>query len=138
METPSTTLLANDASSVILTVKIFFLVFIRNMLFQIVPISSCPSLGITEKKTPSSLHLPFRYLYIFMRYPLNFLFTMLNSSISHNFPLCKRCPSPLVTVMGLHWSLLCGSMISLVVHFFKLPLNLTTGFLLYLHIVPRP
>lgn len=108
IEIPSTTLLGKLCQfSVTLTIKIFFLVFIRNtrMMFQIVPISSCPWLGITEKSlAPSSLHLPFRYLYIFMKYPLNFLFTMPDSSISHNFPLCKWCPNPLVTAMGLHWS----------------------------------
>lgn len=131
METPSTTLLGKLCQfSVTLRVKTFFLVFIRNVLFQIVPISSCLSLGIMEKSLAPSWYkyLPFRYLYIFMRCPLNLLFAMLNRSISHNFPLCKWYSNPLVTVMGLHWSLLCGSIISFV-QFLKLQLNLTAVFI---------
>lgn len=58
--------------------------------------------------------------------PLNLLFSVLNISSSHNFPLHNLCPNPLVTVMGLHWSLSCSSIIS---QFFMLPWNIRSVFI---------
>lgn len=82
------------------------------------------------------IHIPALQVFVHIYVQINLLFAMLNRSISHNFPLCKWYPNPLVTVMGLHWSLSCGSIISLV-QFFKLQLNLTAVFIFCLLIVPR-
>jgi len=114
MDTPSTTSLGNFCQwSVTLMVKTFFLIFIGNLVFHFLPIVSCLSLGTTEKSlAPSSLYLPFRYLYTLINDALSLLFSRLNSPRSLSFSFCKRCSSPLITVMFLHWSLSC-SLISL-------------------------
>lgn len=61
------------------------------------PLSLVPALGTTEKSlTLSSVYLPFRYLYLLVRFFLRLPCLRLNSSSSLSFFLLERCFSPLI------------------------------------------
>lgn len=138
MGTSSLTLLGKSCQySVTLTVKTFFLVFDKEY-----AVSDCAHqlLSFTGHhcKEPGSIFIisalqEFVHIY---EIPLNLLFSMLSISSCHNFPSCNWCLNPLVTVMGFHWSLVCGSILS-VAQFLNMPLHLTAVLIFCLHTVPR-
>lgn len=74
--------------------------------FQFVPVVSGPIPGNHWEESGSLfLHLPFRYSYTLMRFPLSFFFSRLKSPSSLSLSLYReRCSNPLIIFMALHWT----------------------------------
>lgn len=92
--------------SVNLTVKKCFLMFRKSPEFQFVTIASG---AITAPQKWESLHpLPVTcpsFLYILIRSLQNLPFSRLKSSSSLSLSSYVGCPSPLIILVGLHWTL---------------------------------
>ena len=85
--------------------KKHFLKFRGNLLFQSVPVASCPVTALQKKPGSDLFSLFFQILVYIGKQSLSLLFSRLTSSSSLSLPSYEWCSRPFIIFMDLCWTL---------------------------------